>query len=199
MISSVNPIFRVLFNEVTPVIAGTNFIQENSIERISQLAVNYRQSPLSEDHGMHGGVHAGNRVPDVIVRLLASSQSEHSGHLSGAVHLFKLLNPSFFTLLILADSSQSQAVSRMEKLFHDWAGAKQHPFVQILQVAASGEGDAQSLGKIFVGKSDSETPLLYFIRPDGYIGFRGQLEHLDRLQAYWARWFRRDVSAQVAA
>jgi hypothetical protein len=199
MISSVNPIFRVLFNEVTPVIAGTNLVQENSIERISQLAVNYRQSPLSEDHGMHGGIHAGDRIPDVIVRLLASSQAEHSGHISGLVPLFKLLNPSLFTLLVLADSSQSQAVSRIDKLFHDWAGAKQHPYVQILEVAASGEGAVQSLGKIFVRKSDSEIPLLYFIRPDGYVAFRGQLEHLERLQAYWTRWLRKGVAARAAA
>jgi 2-polyprenyl-6-methoxyphenol hydroxylase-like FAD-dependent oxidoreductase len=199
MISSVNRIFRALFNELTPMIASSNFIQENSTERVSQLAVNYRGSPISEDHGTYGGIHAGERVPDVLVRLIASSETDHMAQMLRSVPLFQLLHPSRFSLLVLADQSQNLATLRIEQLFHDWSGSGRHPYVQILHIAEPEKGDALKFGKIFARKSDSNVPLLYFVRPDGYVGFRGQLEHLDRLRNYWTRWLIKAPAVRAAA
>ena len=60
MIGSEKVIFRALFNHLGPLIAGADWVQENSTQRMSQLAVNYRESPLSEDHGSRRGIHAGD-------------------------------------------------------------------------------------------------------------------------------------------
>jgi hypothetical protein len=45
-----NPIFRSVFNHLAPWFVGTDFVQHNSTERMSQLSLNYRESALSVSH-----------------------------------------------------------------------------------------------------------------------------------------------------
>ena len=69
-IGSENPVFRTIFNHVAPLVVGTEFVQEKSAARMSQVALNYRESSLSETHGYHGSLRAGDRVPDMTLRVM---------------------------------------------------------------------------------------------------------------------------------
>jgi hypothetical protein len=53
-IGSENRLFRSVFSHIAPWVVGTEFMQENATERLSQLSLNYRSSPLSVSY-----VHAG--------------------------------------------------------------------------------------------------------------------------------------------
>jgi len=77
----------------------------------------------------------------------------------------------------------------------EWAGPGQHSHLQFLHVAKPEDGPENSFVRIFAETSSSEQPLLYFIRPDGYVGFRGQAGDIDRLKAYFTRWLSRDPAA----
>ncbi len=57
---------------MAPWIAGADFVQQNATARISQIAINYRNSPLSADHFAEGLLLAGDRVPDLSVSVAAS-------------------------------------------------------------------------------------------------------------------------------
>src|ERR1700745_3884400 len=64
---------------------------------MSQLALNYRESPLSVPDGNSGELRAGDRLPDLPVTLLHSEGSSETQPRPATI--FSLLNPSFFTLL----------------------------------------------------------------------------------------------------
>jgi 2-polyprenyl-6-methoxyphenol hydroxylase-like FAD-dependent oxidoreductase len=68
LIGSENPVVRSLFNHLGPYIGGAGLVQESSTARMSQVALGYRDSPLSANHAHPGGLNAGDRVPDVRVR-----------------------------------------------------------------------------------------------------------------------------------
>ena len=67
---------------------------------MSQVALNYRESPLSEDHGHGGSLKAGDRVPDMPVLHRTESGWK-------SARLFELLNPSHYTLLVAGPPSDA--------------------------------------------------------------------------------------------
>jgi 2-polyprenyl-6-methoxyphenol hydroxylase-like FAD-dependent oxidoreductase len=194
VIASESKVFRALFNHLAPFIAGADFVQQIGTERMSQLAVNYRESPLSEDHGSHHGIHAGDRVPDVSVQLISSSRAEHDRQLGQSLRMFELLDPSRFTLLTVADRSQGSSVEKIEQAVHEWARPGWHSYSQFLHVANTEEDRGNGFARIFVETSGSEEIFLYFIRPDGYVGFRGQARDMDSFKAYVKRWLSKGLA-----
>jgi hypothetical protein len=63
-------VFRAIFNHIAPLIVGTGFVQEKSATRMSQIGLNYRESPLSENYAHHGDLRAGDRVPDMPITVM---------------------------------------------------------------------------------------------------------------------------------
>jgi 2-polyprenyl-6-methoxyphenol hydroxylase-like FAD-dependent oxidoreductase len=61
-------ILRNFFIHFAPFIANADFVQENATAQISQIALNYRNSPLSDDLFGDGNLTAGDRMPDLIIR-----------------------------------------------------------------------------------------------------------------------------------
>jgi hypothetical protein len=55
-IGSENPVFRSVFSHIAPWAVGTEWMQENVTERMSQLSLNYRGSPLSVSDGHAGEI-----------------------------------------------------------------------------------------------------------------------------------------------
>ena len=72
-IGSENPLFRSVFSHLAPWIVGTEFVQENSTERMSQLSLNYRDSPLSASHHVRAPS-AGDRVPNLDVAVVGGEE-----------------------------------------------------------------------------------------------------------------------------
>ena len=72
-------------------------MQENATERMSQISLNYRKSPLSVSHHAVGSLHAGDRVPNVAVEIAGGDVGATSR--PATQKLFRILNPDRFTLL----------------------------------------------------------------------------------------------------
>src|SRR5260370_33157004 len=69
-------------NHLGPCIGGAELVQENATAGMSQVALNYRNSSLSEDHSHGGALRAGDRVPDMPVRLRSDGDWEETTLLS---------------------------------------------------------------------------------------------------------------------
>ena len=91
VIGSENPVFRSVFSHIAPWIVGTEFVQENSTERMSQLSLNYRDSPLSASHHFSGSLRAGDRVPNLDVRVIG-------GHTLGVRYVHSTRDAKYGTL-----------------------------------------------------------------------------------------------------
>ena len=94
-IGAENQLFRSVFNHIAPWIVSTDLVQQNSTERMSQLALGYRDSPLSVSRGHSGSLRAGDRVPDLPVTVLNRDGSSAPPQ---AATTFGLMDPSTFTL-----------------------------------------------------------------------------------------------------
>jgi hypothetical protein len=175
-IGSESTLFRSVFSYITPWIVGTEFVQENSTERMSQLSLNYRKSPLSVSDHAAGSLRAGDRVPNVRVQLVGG-QGNATAEPTGQ-SLFQLLSTDRFTLLF-ANLKEADATHRaVQNILPSWKN-----LLQSHSVAASA-GAEERFKKVF-----GSEPSLLLIRPDGYAAFVGTPSALDGLADYLGAWF----------
>lgn len=186
---------RSFFIHLAPWIAHAEFIQESATARISQIALNYRDSPLSDDHFAEGAVVAGDRVPDLTVRLPGDSEGEPR-------RLLALLNPSRFTLLVanFANSVSTQPqISRTPAQWQDLqtevskAVGPWRDMIDVVQIAPPYDETAKLLQEQ-IGARASIT----LVRPDAYIGFRGNENSVSQLAEYCKRWLTPEAKQQAA-
>ena len=114
-VGSENAIFRGLFNHIAPLIAGTQIVQEQAIARISQIALNYRDSSFSETHAHQGSLRGGDRIPDIRVNVMNQSGQP-------ARNLFSLLDPTRFTLFFTNVKDASKLHQDLQAYVSDWRG-----------------------------------------------------------------------------
>ena len=179
MIGPDHPILQNFFVHLAPWIASADFVQQNATARISQIALNYRSSPLSSDNFGDGSLVAGDRIPDLAVRTAAGPHGE-------ANRIFSMLNPTRFTLL-LANFSDTAAPQLSESL------APWSELIETFSLSAP-DGDAQKPFKECFG----EQPSITLVRPDAYIGFRGTRSSPHALIAYCKQWLSPTAQKQAA-
>jgi hypothetical protein len=166
-IGAENPVVRTLINHLGPFIGGAELVQENATAGISQIALNYRRSPLSEDHAHGGALRAGDRVPDMNVRRRSDSRWVETT-------LMSALDPSHLTLVVAAPD-----------------GTTPHPNLKVsapesrfLEIAADPK-DAARFEAAF-GKDGAAV----LVRPDGYAGLTTPIPAVaDHVAAYLRKWF----------
>ncbi|HEY0791952.1 MAG TPA: FAD-dependent monooxygenase [Chthoniobacterales bacterium] len=179
-IGSENMVFRSIFNHVASLVVGTEFLQEKSTTRMSQVALNYRGSPLSETHEHHGDLRAGDRLPDVLLRVMNKpGSSETDG--PREMRLFCLLDPTKFTLLYVNDDNSVESQSEFQSSLGPWL-----EFVSLHQIAPP-EADAAA-GKHFTDRFGS-SPVLILVRPDSYLGLTCGAGEITKVVAYLRKWF----------
>jgi 2-polyprenyl-6-methoxyphenol hydroxylase-like FAD-dependent oxidoreductase len=131
--------------------------EERMGEAISGIAVNYRHSTIVEDHGAGAaGPAAGDRAPDAPLVAAAGGASRR---------LYELFAEHRHLLLLLGDPAEGRppALPRYpERVFAAY---------QIVPPGTSG-GDYVDRDGI-VAQRYGSAPAAYLIRPDGYVGFRG--------------------------
>jgi 2-polyprenyl-6-methoxyphenol hydroxylase-like FAD-dependent oxidoreductase len=159
--NSTNPVVHQLVTHVAPFLLDFHKVQEIGARTLSQVEINYRSSRLSETKSAPGGLHAGDRVPDLNVVVDGSGASP--------VALYTLLDPSAFTLLITGDT-RGQAPSA------GWP-----PFMKIVRVR---EAEGKENEQAFRGSFGAATGL-FAVRPDAYLGFAAGINHAAELN----RWF----------
>jgi 2-polyprenyl-6-methoxyphenol hydroxylase-like FAD-dependent oxidoreductase len=186
MIGSESYIFRTLFNHLGPFIGGSDWVQEIAVQRMSQLAVAYQQSPLCEDHGPRHGIHAGDRVPDIPVQVIAATPENQ--RIGQQTNLFKLLDPSGFTVLAMEIGSRAADFEKIKQAITAGFPPGSQPPLRFFGLSRAQNNAETQSPEPFTEIFGSDQPLLFLVRPDGYVGFRGTSAHLKEFQSYLSRW-----------
>jgi len=174
-IGSENPIFRSVFNHIAPWIVSTDFVQKNSTERMCQLSLDYRDSPMSTANGHAGSLKPGDRVPDFAVTVLNQEGSVEQEPRPASI--LELMDPSTFTLFY----SNIKDPAKTHATIEGNLGAF-HGIIRGHQIAHRGQQDV-----VFNAKFGSSSSIL-LVRPDGYIAFSGTEESVPKLAEYCDKW-----------
>ena len=174
MIGSENPILRSAFNYLAPYVGGAALMQQNSTNRLSQLALGYRDSPLSAGSAHAGTLQAGDRVPDMTVRQRVPGGIWSDGR------LLELLDPSRFTVLVAhADEAASLDTGLAE------AAADFGDLAHTLELAPAKGSAAEVRHDAALGRQGS----VFLVRPDGYLalasGSHSAAKHLTEWRQRW--------------
>ncbi len=174
-IGSESALFRSAFNHLAPWIVSTDFVQHKSTEEMSQLALNYRDGPLSVSDAHTGTLRAGDRLPDMGVTLLNREGSAEQ-HPQPAT-IFSLLDPSTFTLFFSNIQEPAKTHSEVHGVIGSW-----HNVIRGHEIGRPESNDG-SYEKLF-----GSSPLIMLVRPDGYIAFTGTDKSLAELSKFCGKW-----------
>jgi hypothetical protein len=167
VIGTENPIVRTLFNHLGPFIGGAELVQENAAAGMSQIPLNYRNSSLSENHSHCGALRAGDRVPDMPVRIRADGAWKKTTLLS-------VLDASHLTL-VAAVPNGTTTPSTLKGC------VPESRFVEIAADAANAARFERSFGKAGAA---------VLVRPDGYAGLTSPISSAaGHFAAYRRKWF----------
>jgi hypothetical protein len=167
VIGTENPVVRTLFNHLGPFIGGAGLVQENATAGMSQVALNYRNRSLCEDHTHGGALRAGDRVPDMNVRLRSDSRWVETNLLSA-------LDPSYLTLVAAVPDGTTLPPDLKASV----------PESRFLEIAADAK-DAAPFETTF-GKRGTAV----LVRPDGYASLTSPISSAaDHLSVYCRKWF----------
>jgi len=174
-----NSVAQSVRDFLLPRVSGIDFVGEKIADRLAELNITYRTSPIVENRG-GGRLKAGDRASDAELR-------DENGR---AHRLFELFREPRHVLLLFLGASGSAAAN-----FGEIGGA--------IDSLPSGTIDSY---RIVRGQSDLPAELrdtsglahaayglfeggVALVRPDGYIGYRSNNFDLENLQIYLARIF----------
>ncbi len=176
-------------NTLVPLLASMGFVQTRMRETLTELAINYRNSPLSRDDrplSMRVRAHAvaaGDRAPDAAVVDTRS----------GAVtRLFALCRTTRHCLLLCAGvDGGGDARGALDALGTTVRRARADLVDAFLVSAAPGDArpDTPLLVEVDGSLCDAygvRKPTAVLIRPDGYIAYIGEPPEADRILAHMA-------------
>jgi 2-polyprenyl-6-methoxyphenol hydroxylase-like FAD-dependent oxidoreductase len=174
LVGSSHPVVRRLISQLGPWVGAAGKVQELVPFRISQLALGYRGSPLSAHHGRAGRLHAGDRLPDLLVRC-------RTAHGEGwrEKPVFAIVDPYFTLLVVQPDADGAAGV--------DWCEAVRpwEPVIRVVGIAPPSGEAARARFHAAFGRSRA----VFLVRPDGYVGFAGGKHASARhLASYCRRW-----------
>ena len=195
-----NPVAQFFRNHIAGVMTSFGFVKDAIKNKLSELSVNYRESPLSEEDWpwRGGGAAAGDRLPDAPLICAATGR---------ATTVFAALRDAgqgrLHSLLLLPGSSDRLSISPLvnlaAELQHEFPGvfashvilksaddAEPHPGAKVPTPPIWRDVD----GKVHrqLGAAGGTVIL---VRPDGYIGYRGQPADAEKLGAYLDRYLLR--------
>jgi 2-polyprenyl-6-methoxyphenol hydroxylase-like FAD-dependent oxidoreductase len=195
---------KLLRERVMPALAALGPLRDAARLTVSELAIQYRRSPLTLERVLDGGPRAGERAPDALVHVVDGPL----GRAPGIGCIFDLHDPAFFSLFLLvapddADGAPLDPVASRNAT-HDADLDRLSEAIERLLPGAvriwrvsdtTGEG-APSLSESY-GRT---RPAFYLMRPDGYISVRGRpASDLNALLRHCEAWFARGVTPQPAA
>jgi 2-polyprenyl-6-methoxyphenol hydroxylase-like FAD-dependent oxidoreductase len=193
-----NPVAQWLRNHIAPVVTSFGFVQDKLKNAMTELAINYRQSPLSAEKWprLAGGLPAGDRAPDMPLTRAASGIP---------TSLLSLTRCNRHALLLLPGAHGEQATPQLLKI----AEQVQHAFPGIFSThlilktdrAAPGIAGADvwlDAEGLLHQKLHATDRALFVIRPDGYIGFRCQPAEAEEVLNYLERYLIRKNEGLVA-
>lgn len=171
LVSLHGPVSRFVRDHLMSLATQIPAVAEKLGNTISGLAIDYRHSPIVEDHaGGMGGPAAGDRAPDAPLVKAGDGTS---------LRLYDLFRQHRHLLLLLGDGAKDLP----EGMAPDMA---RHLTVQRISRPGSGADLIDREG--IVAAHYSSTPAAYLIRPDGYIGLRCEPSNVStHLHRYFAK------------
>ena len=173
-----NPVVQTARNILLPIVTGIDFVEEKIADRLAELAVNYRSSPIVENHGA-GTPRAGDRAPDADLR-------DANGK---ACRLFELFREPRHVLLLFLGAMPNKESAAFQLELADSLG----DVIRVCRITrgrtsnASGDlldisGCVHSLYHVLNGG-------VVLVRPDGYIAFRCDRFDAVKFRSYLTRIF----------
>ena len=173
-----NPILQTARNILLPIFSGIDFFEEKIADRLAELSVSYRSSPIVENHGS-GSLRAGDRAPDTELR-------DTNGK---ARRLFEIFREPRHTLLLFVGAFSNPEVEKFRQEVGDSLGEliQTYRIVRGQSSVATDDlldvsGNAHALYEVLHGG-------VILVRPDGYIGFRSDRFDSQSFRAYRAKIF----------
>jgi hypothetical protein len=195
---------KLLRERVMPALAALGPLRDAARLTVSELAIQYRRSPLTLERVLDGGPRAGERAPDALVHVVDGPL----GRAPGIGCIFDLHDPAYFSLFLLVapedpneaplDPAVDRNTTHDTELDHFCAALERllPGAVRIWRVTDTvGEG-GPSLSESY-GRT---RPSFYLMRPDGYIGVRGRpASDLNALLRHCEAWFAKSFAQEQAA
>jgi hypothetical protein len=191
-----NPVVATIRDHLYPAVSEIPALARRLAERISELDINYRKSPIVAEHHeggfgsvWFGGPHPGDRAPDASPLKVAGM---------GTMSLFDILRSTKHTLLLFAGVEPYADTWKRLDMVAEQVRDRYATHIQVYQVTA---GNTPSAGSTSDEKllQDPELALhhrygahsecLYLVRPDGYVGFRSRPANGASLRDYLRRIF----------
>ena len=162
-----------------PRVSGIDFVGEKIADRLAELNVTYRTSPIVENRG-GGRLKAGDRAPDAELR-------DENGR---ARRLFELFHEPRHVLLLFLGASDSAAANfgEIESAIGGLPGGtiESYRIVRGQSDLPAELRDTSGLAHAVYGLFEGGIAL---VRPDGYVGYRSNNFDLENLKTYLARIF----------
>jgi hypothetical protein len=155
---------------LVPLLAGIPLVKETMAERLAEVGIDYRKSDWVENRGL-GAVRAGDRAPDVVLYDRVDGVERR---------VFDLLRTPGFVLLVFEGYEE---IPTGQGLLSDFPGKTYRIRRPGCEMKAGTLEDRDCLARKVYGAG--EEGLLMLIRPDGYVGFRG--ESVEALRGYLER------------
>jgi 2-polyprenyl-6-methoxyphenol hydroxylase-like FAD-dependent oxidoreductase len=174
-----NSIAQSVRDFLLPRVSGIDFVGDRIADRLAELNVSYRASPIVENQG-GGRLKAGDRAPDAELR-------DENGR---AHRLFELFREPRHVLLLFCGGSGSPAANS-EELGSAISGLPAGTIDSYRVVRGQSDSpaelrDTSGLAHFAYGLIEGGVVL---VRPDGYIGYRSDNFDLENLQTYLTRIF----------
>lgn len=174
-----NPFGRQVRDALLSILTGIHTVEDRIAETMAEIGIHYRRSSIVSGNGGQT-LRAGDRAPDCEFCVGTDRQT---------VRLYELLHEPIHHLLIFVDKEPDlEAREFCEEIERDFAGV-----IKAFVVKSAGHADglnslldADSVAHALCG---AESGAIFLIRPDGYIGFRGEAGHRELLRAYLGRIF----------
>jgi 2-polyprenyl-6-methoxyphenol hydroxylase-like FAD-dependent oxidoreductase len=174
-----NSVAQSVRDFLLPRVSGIEFVGDKIADRLAELNVTYRTSPIVENHG-GGRLKAGDRAPDAELR------DENSQ----ARRLFELFHEPRHVLLVFLGALDSAAANSDQ--IESAIGGLPDGTVDICRIVR-GQSNLRTELRDTSGLAHAAYGLfeggIVLVRPDGYIGYRSDNFNLENLQTYLARIF----------
>lgn len=195
MVGIHNPVLASIRNKLVGTISKLDPVQEKLLTTLSQIEVNYRESPIAEERwyqpdaieGFHGYRHdlvAGERVKDYPLMSLDGK---------GSSRLYDLFRDVRHKLLLFTGSQPEDMELNELRKIRSSIGSEYGDTIEVHVIAGTDglPADLKTMGPVWRDKDllmhkdfGAARASLYLLRPDSYIGFRNQPASLSDLAEY---------------